>query len=524
MAASNNPSGRTTPIWYSDLQAPNYPPLDRSDSADVCVVGAGIAGLTTAYLLAKSGKSVLVIDEKPVAGGESGRTSAHLASAIDDRFFEVERLHGTGGARIAHESHAAAIDTIESISRNENIDCNFRRLYAYLFLAPGDSPDTLDRELDACRRIGFADVERLDRAPVNGFESGPCLRFPRQGRFQPLRYLVGLAGAIERLGGRIRCGTRVSDMKADGGGRVKVTTADGHEVSAGAGVAATNVPSPINNWMGIYTKQAPYRTYMVGAAVPRGAVSDALYWDTGDPYHYVRLTDAGGDDGHEMLIVGGEDHKVGQGQDEEGDRFERLWEWTARHFPAVKELAFRWSGQVQEPHDGVAYIGAVPTKDHENCYLATGDSGMGLTHGTIAGLLISDLILGKQNPWAKLYDPGRKTLRTARTFASENINVAAQYADYLTGGDVTSADDIKPDTGALVRSGASKVAVYRDKLGQLHACSAACTHLGCLVDWNTVEKTWDCPCHGSRFDPYGKVIIGPAVDDLSPEAVPRREG
>jgi glycine/D-amino acid oxidase-like deaminating enzyme/nitrite reductase/ring-hydroxylating ferredoxin subunit len=521
MASSNNPSGRTTPIWYDDLAAPSYPPVTGAERADVVVVGAGIAGLSVAYLLAKARRSVLVVDEKPVAGGESGRTSAHLASAIDDRFVEMERVHGEGGARIAYESHAAAIDAIERISRDERIDCNFHRLDAYLFLTPDDKPATLNEELEACRRIGFAGVERLDRAPVKGFESGPCLKFPRQARFQPLKYLAGLAKAIERMGGRIRTGTHVKDMATEGGW-VKVTTNEGHVITAEHGVAATNVPSPINNWAGVYTKESAYRTYMIGAAVARGLISDALYWDTGDPYHYARLTDAGGDAKTEMLIVGGEDHTTGQGGDEEPARFDRLWEWTRQKFPAVKDLAFRWSGQVQEPHDYVAFIGAVPTSGHENCYVATGDSGMGLTHGTIAGILISDLILGRPNPWAKLYDPARKSLRPVTTFASENVNVAAQYTDYLTGGDVKSTDEIQPDTGALMRDGLTKVAVYRDKTGQLHACSAVCTHLGCVVDWNQVEKTWDCPCHGSRFDAKGKVITGPAVDDLGPVAVPRK--
>jgi glycine/D-amino acid oxidase-like deaminating enzyme/nitrite reductase/ring-hydroxylating ferredoxin subunit len=505
-------SGRTNPVWYAAVNVPIHQPVERSDKVDVCVIGAGIAGLTTAYLLAKAGIGVLVIDEKQIGGGETGRTSAHLTNAIDDRYFEMERLHGEKGARIAYESHARAITTIEDISKAEQIDCDFKRLDGYLFLHEGHKPELLDRELAATHRVGFTEVERLERAPVSGFDSGPCLRFPRQGRFHPLKYLVGLAKAIEKLGGKIACGTRVMDVQ--GGTPVTIELADGRKITANAAVAATNVPSPINNWMGIYTKQAAYRTYMLGLEIPRDSVGDALYWSTGHPYYYIRVENSGADPGNQILLVGGQDHKTGQSNDEPA-YLGKLKGWANKHFPTAKNVAYQWSGQVNEPIDGVAYIGRVPT-NHPNVYVATGDSGMGLTHGTIAGLLISDLIQGRANEWEKLYDPSRKSLRAGGEFAKENINVAGQYTDWLTGSDVKSVDEIKPDSGAIMRSGLSKVAVYKSADGQIHKCSAVCTHLGCIVDWNELEKTWDCPCHGSRFDSKGKVLTGPAIDDLSP--------
>jgi len=241
--------------------------------------------------------------------------------------------------------------------------------------------------------------------------------------------------------------------------------------------------------------------------VPRDSITQALYWDTGDPYHYVRLQPRVDAD-HDLLIVGGEDHKTGQA-DDIPERHPRLERWARERFPSMREVTYQWAGQVMEPHDGLAFIGHNPL-DADNVYTVTGDSGNGMTHGTIAGMLITDLILGRNNPWATLYDPGRVTLRASGEFAKETANMAAQYADWVTGGDVGSVDDIAKDSGAVIRRGALKVAVYRDATGALHERSAICPHLGCIVAWNPSEKTWDCPCHGSRFSKFGEVINGPA--------------
>ena len=515
-----SPDGATTPVWYESARPPRYGPPPAGLSVDVCVVGAGIAGLTTAYLLAREGKSVVVLDEGEVASGQTGRTSAHLGCAIDDRFYEVERIHGIEGSRIAYESHRDAIEQIHRISIQEKIDCDFQHVDAYLFLAPGQDPSALDKELAASWRAGFADVKKHERMSLRGCaETGPCLQFPRQARFQPLKYLAGLAKAVERAGGQVFTGCRVKDVQGaepDKKQPARVQIDDGPTaVECAAVVVATNTPAPINDWLGIYTKQASYRTYVIAAEVPRGSVADALYWDDDDPYHYVRLEalpeKTPGRQGVDLLIVGGEDHKTGQFP-EEGAPFKNLEAWGRKMFPSMGQVRARWSGQVQEPVDYVAYIGHAATAK-ENVFVATGDSGMGLTHGTIAGMLLTDLIMGRENPWAALYDPTRKTLNM--DFVAENANVMAQYADLLTGGDVKSVTEVAPGTGAVMREGLKKVAVYRDAGGKVHKHSALCTHLGCVVQWNHVEKSWDCPCHGSRFDPEGKVVMGPAIDDLS---------
>ena len=502
-------------LWAVTAEMPTYSPLRENIHTDFCVVGAGISGLTVAYMLAQAGKSVVILDGGHLAGGATEVTTAHLSNAIDDRYFEIERLHGAEGARLAAESHTAAIDRIEAIVMKENIACDFERVDGYLFLPPGEKEEVLDRELAAARRAGLHNIAKLNRAPLQSFDTGPCLRFPNQGQFHPLKYLAGLAQAIRRDGGRIFTKTHADQI--DGGFPARIK-AGSHVVTANAVVVATN--TPVNDLMVIHTKQASYTTYVIGARVPRGSVTKALYWDTHDPYHYVRVQSvSGGGNGtngqgeHEILIVGGEDHKTGQADDAH-ERHARLETWARKHFPVMERVEFTWAGQVMETIDGLAFIGRNPL-DKDNVFIVTGDSGMGMTHGTIAGILLTDLILGRENPWEKLYDPARKTLRAARTFVSEMINVAAQYADWVTGGDVSSKNEIAKDSGAVLRNGLTKVAVYRDAEGKLHECSAVCTHLGGIVRWNSAEKTWDCPCHGSRFDKLGKVFNGPANTDLA---------
>ena len=499
-------SGTTKSVWTDTSNIPSFDPLQGDLDTDVCIVGAGIAGITTAYLLGRDGKRVVVLDDGPVAGGETGRTTAHLVCALDDYYAQIEKMHGPEGARMAAESHMAAIDRIEAIVREEGIDCEFERLDGYWFALDGEGQDLAD-EAEAARRAGIPGVELLTQIPDVSFKTKSALRFPNQAQFHPLKYIAALTKAIERDGGRIFCGTHVDSMDEEDD-RPKVKTSDGHAVRANALVFATN--SPVNDRVTIHTKQAAYRTYVVGMQVPKGAVPRGLYWDNLDPYHYIRLTTL--DAHNEILVVGGEDHKTGQGDNEE-EPFWKLEQWTRTRFPMVGDVLYRWSGQVLEPVDAMAFIGVNPGDDHT--YIATGDSGNGMTHGTIAGMLITDLIAGRENAWSKLYDPARKTLRAAPAFLKENLNVALQYGDLATPGEIHSPEELGNDSGAILRDGARKIAVYKDASGEIHMRSAVCPHLYCIVDWNNAEKTWDCPCHGSRFDRHGKVINGPALSDLS---------
>jgi len=495
-------AGPSVSVWMASATLPTFSKLVTNEKAEVCIIGAGIAGLTTAYLLGRAGKSVIVLDDGPIVSGETERTTAHLVTALDDRYVDLERLHGEKGARLAAESHSAAIDQIERIVREEQIDCDFERLNGYLFVPPGESTDILDKEMAVAQHAGLSDVHMVARAPIP-FDTGRTLCFPRQAQFHPLKYLAAISLAIMREGGRIYTETHAA--KIEGGKSARITTKNGNTLTSAAVVVATN--TPVNDLLAIHTKQAAYRTFVIGATIPVGSITKGLYWDTSDPYHYVRLS-VGGD----ILIVGGEDHKTGQADDAE-TRYLNLEKWARTHFPMMKDVIFRWSGQVMETLDGLAFIGRNPMDD-PNIYIATGDSGNGMTHGTIAGMLLTDLIGGRDNPWSALYEPSRKTLGALTSFAKETLNMAAQYVEWITPGDIKEEVFIPPSSGVVVRRGLKKIAVYCDEAGRRHERSAVCPHLEGIVAWNHAEQTWDCPCHGSRFDRFGKVVNGPAITDL----------
>jgi glycine/D-amino acid oxidase-like deaminating enzyme/nitrite reductase/ring-hydroxylating ferredoxin subunit len=500
-------SGRQQSLWLRTQEQPLFSQLSTNAAADVCVIGGGLAGLSTAYLLARNGVSVLVLEDGFIGSGETGRTTAHLSNVMDDRYTEIERLHGERGARLAAESHTAAIDQIEDIVQTEQIQCDFQRVDGHLILSPEHEEKVLLEEQAAAIRAGLKDVDLLKKPPLSQVHR-PCLRFPQQAQFHPLRYLAALAHAIVKRGGRIFTQTHAADIEDGAPARVK--TASGFTVESKSVVVATN--TPINDRVAIHTKQAAYRTYVVGFLVPKDSVPRSLYWDTSDPYHYVRLQAYS--DRQDVLIVGGEDHKTGQA--ENTDPHATLVLWSQGWFPMASAAAFQWSGQIMESIDGLAFIGRNP--GDENVYIATGDSRMGMTHGTIAGMLLSDVITGRQNRWAELYDPSRIRAGAATEFARENVNVAGQYMKWVKPGEVESVEDIPPGQGAILSKRTSKLAVYRDSAGNAHIRSAVCPHLRCIVGWNSNEQTWDCPCHGSRFDRYGKVLNGPANSDLDQAA------
>ncbi len=438
-------------IW-STTKMPRCRRLERNVETDVCIVGGGIAGLTTAYMLGQQGKHVVVLEDGPLASGMTGVTTAHLSNAIDDRMTEIERWHGENGARLAVESHGAAIDRIERIAAELEVDCDFQRVDGYLFSAKGDEPEALEAELAAAQRAGLA-AEMIPWVPIE-YDTGPTIRFRNQARFHPLKYLAALADAIKGQGGTIysHCHADHIESKKVDNAETAIVEVGPHTVTASAVVVATN--TPINDLVALHTKQAPYMTYVIGCRVPKGSVLDALYWDTLKAYHYVRLQEGGPDADYDILIVGGEDHKTGQ-VDDARFRHARLETWARTRFPMIDKIEFKWGGQCMETIDGLAFIGHNPL-DQENVYVVTGDSGMGITHGTIAGMLLTDLILDRPNPWELLYDPARKTVRAAENFIKENANVAAQYADWFTPGEVSSADEVAPGTGAYLASRADE--------------------------------------------------------------------
>jgi len=523
MPATVIPSRRPS-IWL-DVPAPVTEPLTRDAVCDVCVVGGGIAGLLTAEHLASLGMKVVLLDQSDIGTGETAYTTAQFSTALDDRYLNLERMHGADGARLAAESHRAAIDYAESIALKCGASCGWARLDGYLTVNERYADrrrELLEEERAAAARAGL-DPELVTAPPAPWPAAlGPALRFGNQGQLHPVRFVRALTSRLLEAGAQVHGRTRAVEIH--GGPDAAVETEAGPVVRCAHVVVATNTPS--NNLVAVHTKQAGYQTYVCAFRIPGGSLPLAQVWDglweDDVSYRYIRILPGGawGGEPHDLLLVGGEDHKTGQGP--EGDApFRCLETWTRANFPMAGPVERCWSGEVMEPADGLAYIGHNAV-DRKNVYIVTGDSGNGMTHGAIAALLIPDLIAGRENPWATLYDPARKVgLHALADYARENVNTLAQYADWLKRGDVADESEIKPGCGAVIARGLKHIAVYKDGQGACTRLNAMCTHLGGVVRWNEIERTWDCPCHASRFDRSGRVIHGPASTDLKPEPGPQ---
>lgn len=498
----------TQSLWMMQEGFPSAPKLEQDEACDIVVVGAGIAGMSAAYELTLAGRSVLLIDKGALFGGMTARTTAHLAPICDDGLSDLVKQRGEELARGFQESQAAAVDRIEHHVKTLGIDCDFRRLDGILFPAVGmsraDAEKFRNREYEAARKLGVT-AGRIEGVPLEGFGSAAALRYPHQATFHPLKYLHGLLEDFRARGGRIFHNSPVVEIKE--GESLRLKTRNGRNVTASIAVFATN--SSINHIGEIHSKQAPYRTYAMAFEIPKGALPDALYWDMDDPYHYVRLQPGKGDT--DFLITGGEDHKSGEADDGE-TRFRSLAEWTRQLIPQLGREVARWSGQVLDTIDYCGFIGRSPGSS--NMYVATGDSGQGMTHGALAGLLIRDLIVKGSSPWEAVYDPARKPPSAIGNFINENLTAVKNFAEYVSPGEINSPDDLKPGEGGVMRSGLKKLAVCRDLEGKVHMHSATCTHLGCIVHWNTTEQCWDCPCHGSQFAADGSVVNAPAIKRL----------
>ena len=510
----NSTSGSHRSYWSEAAGPLVYKTLDADVFADVLVVGGGISGLTTAYCLSKAGRKVILIEDGYLGSGESGRTTAHITYALDDRYYDLEKFFGKEKAKLAAQSHRQAIEWINSVVTLEDIVCDFKRVEGYLFTDPSDKEENLDKEFDAIKRAELP-VEMVSQIP--GLPQGKklrAIRFPNQGQFHILKYLKGLADAIITMGGEIYTNSHAESIDKTG------AKANGHTIRANHIVVATN--TPVNDRLTMHTKQFAYRTYVIGAKIPKGILPYALWWDTGNqnskwvakPYHYVRLEPF--DATYDLLIAGGEDHKTGQADQEnisESQRYENLISWTKQHFPYFSDIEYKWSGQVMEPVDSLAFIGKNPGDD--NIYIITGDSGNGMTHGTLGGLIINDIITGNANEYAGLYDPSRVTLRTGIDYLKEVGNMAYTMAkDWISPEGSKDIHELRPNSGTIISNGLEKTAVYKDADGIVHSCSGVCPHLGGVLQWNDDEKSFDCPLHGSRFTAYGSVINGPAISDL----------
>lgn len=504
-------SGNERPsYWIATAPSTDFPPLTDDARADVCVIGAGIAGLTTAYLLAKQGKSVIVLDRERIAMAETGHTTAHLQIVVDTRLATLVDRFGLEEAKLAWDSQLEAVHLIEQIARDERISCELERIDAFLYSPDENERDMLEREVRLAREIGY-EAEMASPSDVPFPDAKAVARFPHQGKFHPRKFLIGMARAMEKRGVRIHEGTYVKDVEE--GEPAVVRTEQGASVTADWVVHATNVP-----FLGsevVHAKVMPHRTYVIGARVPAGKFKDALYWDTRSPYHYARVEEGG-----TLVILGGEDHKVGAKTDT-NEPFERLAAYLSLASPEF-EIEHRWSGEVIETEDDFPFIGhALGRGDNE--LMATGFSGTGMTNGTLAGLMLAERIMGRGTPFDELYASDRITLKGggAKKLAKHNLHATRHLIETVLGGkDAEKVRSLGAGEGIVIKNGAHKIAVSRDEQGLLHALDAACTHMGCSVAWNAFERSWDCPCHGSRFNVTGEVMHGPANAPLGDANLP----
>jgi len=498
-------------LWRAEKR-PTLPDRPLPNEVDVVVVGGGITGLTTAYLLKKSGKRVAVLDRERIGSGETGNTSAHVTCVTDERITALAKQFGDDRARVAWEVGARAIDLIESNAFEGGIECKFRRVPGYL-CAPFFDDAKLREQIDAIH----ADAELAARLgfPVTFTESGPLTGKPAlavadQAIFHPLEYLAGLALAIDGDGSIVRERCEVGEVIDD----PLAVVVDGRNIACADLVIATHVPMVgIRNLVAatlFQTKLYPYSTYILGARLPDGSIAPGLYDDTTDPYFYLRVhEDAEG----LYAVFGGEDHKTGQETNTEAC-YSRLEKALCRLLPKAK-IDRRWSGQVIETSDGLPFIGEVA--GHQ--YVATGYAGNGLTFGTAAGMIIHDAITGAKNPWRDLFDPRRKATSASalRTLVEENVDYPLHFvADRLRQSKSLGVENVPRGEGRVVVIDGQRAAVHRKDDGTVIKVSAVCTHMGCIVRWNNAERTWDCPCHGSRFTPEGLVLGGPAEAPLEP--------
>jgi glycine/D-amino acid oxidase-like deaminating enzyme/nitrite reductase/ring-hydroxylating ferredoxin subunit len=503
----------TLPYWTDSAALPAFPKLDRDLTVDVIVIGGGIVGLTTAYLVAAGGQSVAVIERDRCAMIDTGHTTAHLTMVTDTRLCELSRTFGKTHAQAVWDAGLAAIAEIDTIIREHNIPCEFEWVSGYLHAPGGRAGSTevqsFQEEAQLAAELGF-DVVALGNVPLVG---GPGLHVANQARFHPRKYLAGVAAAIRDSGGQIFEHTEAEEFRDE----PPSVRANGHWIHAAEIVVATHNPlvglAGLTSATAFQTKLALYTSYAIAGRIKPGIVPDALFWDTADPYHYLRLERHRD---YDVVIFGGEDHKTGQATNT-NDCYQRLEEtligMLRTRASADIELTHRWSGQVIETPDGLPYIGRMA--DHQ--LAATGFAGNGMTFGTLAGMMMADAIAGRSNPWADLFDPGRAAIRRGLwDYIKENTDYPYyMMRDRFAGAEGKSLRTVARGRGAVIDHAGKKVAAYRAPDGVLTTVSAICTHMGCIVGWNEAERTWDCPCHGSRFTPQGDVISGPAEKPLA---------
>jgi glycine/D-amino acid oxidase-like deaminating enzyme/nitrite reductase/ring-hydroxylating ferredoxin subunit len=494
-----------TPYWQDSSEPTSYPALDREIEVDALVIGAGITGVTTAYLLRKNGLRVALCERGKIGSGESSHTTAHLTYMTDTRLSDLLATFGEEKTRLAWEAGRDTLEFIEKTVSELGIECDLKVVPGYLAAEEGDHRDAeraaLQREANAAAKLGFS-VRYMESAPP---DSRPAIEFAHQLKFHPQRYIQGLAAKAHEQGAQIFENTSVEIEEQ---GRA---SANGVNIRYKSVVIATHVPlQGSKGTVGaalFQTKLAGYSTYAIRAKVPDRGQDELIWSDTQDPFLYLRVDREA--DGL-FMILGGEDHKTGQETDTEA-AFQNL-EKAMRKFSPEFEVTHRWSGQVIETIDGLPYIGM----DGSGQYIATGFSGNGYTFGTLTALMATDALMGIENRYYDLFDPDRKTFSAIASYMSENKDFPIRLVTDRMGHLPEDPDELENGCGKIMKWKGSRCAVFRDDEGHLHPLSAVCPHMGCVVAWNQAEQTWDCPCHGSRFTATGGLIAGPAEEGLKP--------
>ena len=493
---------RAASYWIASTAETDFPRLDGDVSVDVAVLGAGITGITVAEKLKRAGKTVALLESKRALHGVTGYTTAKLTAGHNVVYTHLERHFGPEGARLYAQANEAAIADVAETAAERAIDCDLERTRNYVYSESDDDVAALEAEAEAARRAGLA--ASFTRETELPFPVAGAVVLEDQAQFHPRKYLLPLLQGLPGDGTHVFELTRA--LGVEDGAPCRVVT-DRGEVRARDVVVATHLP--ILDRGLFFAKTHPSRAYVVAAGVGSDAPT-GMYISTETPTHSVRSAPR---DGGRLLLVGGEGHKTGQ-ESRTDERYARLASWAHERF-GVDEFEYRWSTQDNYSVDRIPYIGRV-RRGSKHVYVATGYGGWGMSNGTAAAILLADLVLGRDNRWAELFDAKRLKPATAvRDFVTENANVGKRwFVDRAAAARRHDVSDLRPGEGRVARLDGELVAVNRDAAGALHAVSAVCTHLGCVVGWNPGERSWDCPCHGSRFAPDGAVIQGPAVDDL----------
>lgn len=498
-------------IWRASAELPRFDWLSADVEADVCVIGGGITGLTAALLLAREGRSVALIESRRLGAGVTGSTTAHLTSLVDVGYGTLAKSLGLGTARAVYSSTRAAIERVGSLVSELDARCDFERLPGCFYAEPDGDARAVRASAEALRSADVNVAQLLERSALP-FATATALTIPDQATLHPLKYLAALARAAVAAGARVYEQTRAHHIH-DGEPCV-VETADGKKVRARHLFHATHTPLGVSL---VQTEMTTCCSYVIAARVSE-AMPAGLFFDSDKPYRYVRRHHL---DGRELVLIGGADHKTGKGQPLEA--IESLERYARERFD-VLEIVARWSAQVFQSSDGLPYIGWSPLSPHS--IVATGYGGDGMVFGTLAAMMGADLIAGRRNAWSELYKPNRfHPAASAGAVVAKNLGVARDFfVDRLKQADARVLDEVPRGEGRIVRLDGRQLAVYRDPSGELSTCSATCPHMRCIVHWNVFERTWDCPCHGSRFDATGSVLEGPSTHDLHKVDVPSERG